>query len=392
MQTPPVLHIEAMDGTPRDLTLRLHQSIHDIPPAEWNLLAGNGNPFVRHEFLAAMEDSGSVGGRSGWYPYHAALRDAAGRLAAAAPAYAKAHSYGEYVFDHAWANALERAGGRYYPKLQIAAPFSPVPGPRMLLAPGLDMASLADALKIGAKQLKCSSVHATFCTEDEWHALGKAGWLQRMGVQYHWHNHGYADFEAFLAALASRKRKAIRRERRDAQAGLEIRPLRGSEMGKREWAAFHQFYLSTVDRKWGGAYLTESFFSLLGQRLGDAVVVMMAFRAGKPIAGALNLLGDEALYGRNWGATEDVPFLHFELCYYQAIEFAISLGLKRVEAGAQGQHKIQRGYLPSRTFSAHYLFHPGLNAAVADFLDAERPAIADEMAMLGEQSPYRVEP
>jgi predicted N-acyltransferase len=385
-------HIEAMDGTPRDLTLRLHQSIHDIAPEDWNRLAGTGNPFVRHEFLAAMEDSGSVGGRSGWYPYHAALRDGAGRLVAAAPAYAKAHSYGEYVFDHAWANALERAGGRYYPKLQIASPFSPVPGPRMLLAPGLDMASLADALKIGAKQLKCSSVHATFCTEAEWHALGKAGWLQRMGVQYHWQNRGYADFEAFLAALASRKRKAIRRERREAQDGLEIRPLRGSEMGAREWAAFYQFYLSTVDRKWGGAYLTESFFGLLGQRLGDAVVVMMAYRAGKPIAGALNLIGDDALFGRNWGATEDVPFLHFELCYYQAIDFAISHGLQRVEAGAQGQHKIQRGYLPSRTFSAHYMFHPGLNEAVADFLEAERPAIADEMAMLGEQSPYRVEP
>jgi predicted N-acyltransferase len=384
-------HIEAMDGTPRDLTLTLHQSIHDIAAADWDHLAGGGNPFVSHGFLAAMEDSGSVGGRSGWYPYHAALRDNAGKLVAAAPAYAKAHSYGEYVFDHAWANALERAGGRYYPKLQIAAPFSPVPGPRLLTAPGLPITALTDALRVAMGELKCSSVHATFCTEAEWHALGRAGWLQRMGVQYHWHNRDYADFEAFLAALASRKRKAIRRERRDATSGLEIRALRGAEMGKREWAAFHRFYLSTVDRKWGGAYLTESFFALLGQRLGDTVVVMMAFRAGRPIAGALNLLGRDALYGRNWGATEDIPFLHFELCYYQAIEFAIGLGLARVEAGAQGQHKIQRGYLPSRTYSAHYLAHPGLRDAVADFLDAERPAIIDEMAMLGEQSPYRAE-
>jgi len=391
MQSPWSLHIGRMDGTERDLTMTLHQSIHDVAAADWDSLSGGGNPFVSHGFLAAMEDSGSVGGRSGWYPYHAVLRDGAGRVVAAAPTYAKAHSYGEYVFDHAWANALERAGGRYYPKLQVAAPFSPVPGPRLLTAPGLDVATLGDALKVAMAELKCSSVHATFCTEAEWHALGRAGWLQRMGVQYHWHNRGYADFEGFLAALSSRKRKAIRRERREAQEGLEIRTLRGSEMGRREWAAFHRFYLSTVDRKWGGAYLTESFFALLGQRLGDAVVVVMAFRGGKPIAGALNLLGADALYGRNWGATEDVPFLHFELCYYQAIEFAIGLGLGRVEAGAQGQHKIQRGYLPSRTYSAHWLAHPGLRDAVGDFLEAERPAIVDEMAMLGEQSPYRSE-
>ncbi|MDD2877665.1 MAG: GNAT family N-acetyltransferase [Acidiphilium sp.] len=380
-----------MDGTPSELTLTLHQSVHDIDSFDWNRLAGGGNPFVCHAFLAALEDSGSVGGNSGWYPYHVALRDASHRLVAVAPTYAKAHSYGEYVFDHGWANALENAGGRYYPKLQVASPFSPVPGPRLLAVPGLDLAVLAEALEVAAKQLKCSSVHATFCTEAEWQALGHAGWLQRVGVQYHWHNQGYADFEGFLAALASRKRKAIRRERREACAGLEIRAVRGADMGKREWAAFHAFYLSTVDRKWGGAYLNERFFALLGERLADAVVVMMAFRAGQPIAGALNLLGDDTLYGRNWGATEDVPFLHFELCYYQAIEFAIARGLARVEAGAQGHHKIQRGYLPSQTYSAHFLAHPGLRQAVAGFLDAERPAIADEMAMLGEQSPYRTE-
>lgn len=379
-----------MDSTPYELSLSLHQSIHDIPSDEWNALA-SGNPFIGHEFLAALEDSGSVGGRTGWYPYHAALRDAEGRLLAAAPSYAKTHSYGEYVFDHAWANALERAGGNYYPKLQVAAPFSPVPGPRLLTAPDVEPAALAQALEIAAERLGCSSIHATFCTEAEWNALGAAGWLRRMGVQYHWYNRGYDDFEGFLAALASRKRKAIRRERRDAQAGLEIRPLRGNEMGRREWSAFHRFYLSTVDRKWGGAYLTEDFFPLLGERLGDSVVMMMAFRAGKPIAGALNLLGPDTLYGRNWGSVEDIPFLHFELCYYQAIEFAIAQGLARVEAGAQGQHKIQRGYLPSRTFSAHWVSLPGLRDAIAQFLDAERPAIEDEMHMLGDQSPYRSE-
>lgn len=379
-----------MDDRPSDLTLTLHQSIHEIDATAWDALA-DGNPFISHGFLATLEDSGSVGGQSGWYPYHAALRDRHGRLVGAAPSYAKDHSYGEYVFDHAWANALERAGGHYYPKLQVAAPFSPVPGPRLLVAPDLETTQLADALKTAAVRMNCSSVHLTFCTEVEWHALGRARWLQRMGVQYHWHNRGYADFEAFLAALVSRKRKAIRRERREAQDGLEIRVLRGPDMGRREWQAFYQFYLSTVDRKWGGAYLTEAFFPLLGERLRDAVVMVMAFRAGKPIAGALNLMGGNALYGRNWGSVEDVPFLHFELCYYQAIDFAITHRLARVEAGAQGQHKIQRGYLPNRTFSAHWLAHPGLSEAVAEYLNAERPAITDEMAMLGEQSPYRID-
>ncbi|MCF3948349.1 GNAT family N-acetyltransferase [Acidiphilium iwatense] len=380
-----------MDATRRDLTLTVHRSIHEIAADAWNALAG-GNPFVRHEFLGVLEDSVSVGGRSGWYPHHVVLNNEAGVPVAAAPAYAKTHSYGEYVFDHAWANALEHTGVRYYPKLQVAVPFSPVPGPRLLTAPSLDPASLAEALVASARRLKCSSVHATFCTVAEWNVLGEAGWLRRLGVQYHWHNRRYAVFEAFLEALSSRKRKAIRRERREASAGLEIRTLRGPELGRREWQAFYEFYLSTVDRKWGGAYLTERFFPLLGERLGDRVVVMMAFRAGRPIAGALNLLGDGALYGRNWGSVEDVPFLHFELCYYQAIDFAIAHRLARVEAGAQGQHKIQRGYLPSRTYSAHWIAHPGLAEAVAAFLDAERPAIAEEMAMLGAESPYRADP
>ena len=379
-----------MDQLPPELTLHLHQDIHEIDPIAWDALAGGvNNPFTSHGFLAALEASGSVGGKSGWYPYHAALRDGAGALVAAAPCYAKAHSYGEYVFDHGWAQALEQAGGRYYPKLQIAAPFSPVPGARLFTAPGTEMATLAQALRQATTRMNCSSAHVTFCTEAEWHSLAAAGWMQRIGVQYHWHNHNYRDFDGFLETLSARKRKAVRRERREAAAGLDIRVLRGSELSPRDWRAFYQFYLSTVDRKWGGAYLTEQFFPLLGAALGDQVVLIMAYRAGRPIAGALNLLGDGVLYGRNWGAIEDVAFLHFELCYYQAIEFAIAHGLQRVEAGAQGQHKIQRGYLPCPTYSAHWIAHRGLARAVAGFLAEERAAITEEIAMLGEQSPYR---
>ncbi|HET9148149.1 MAG TPA: GNAT family N-acetyltransferase [Acetobacteraceae bacterium] len=380
-----------MDQSTAEFTLTLHSDIGAVDAAEWNALPGTGNPFVRHEFLRALEESGSVGAKTGWYPQHAVLRDGEGRLAAAAPAYAKAHSYGEYVFDHGWANAFERAGGEYYPKLQVAVPFSPVPGPRLLCRPGIAPEGLGRGLIEATRSLGCSSAHITFCTEAEWTALGDAGWMRRLGVQYHWENEGYADFEAFLARLNARKRKAIRRERREAQAGLEIRALRGPEIGRAEWRAFYRFYLSTVDRKWGGAYLTERFFPLLGKVLGERVVLMMAFRAGKPIAGALNLMGDEALYGRNWGAAEDIPFLHFELCYYQAVDFAIRHGLKRVEAGAQGQHKIQRGYLPKPTYSLHWIGNRGLERAVAQFLDHERPSVEAEMAELAEASPFRNE-
>jgi predicted N-acyltransferase len=378
-----------MPDGPSKLTLSLHEKIAQIGQKAWDECAGDENPFVSYGFLSALEDSGSVGGRSGWHPRYAVLRDAAGGIAAVAPAYAKTNSYGEYVFDHAWANAMERAGGRYYPKLQIAVPFSPVPGPRFLVRPGFPVASLGGALIDAARELGCSSVHATFCTEAEWAELGDAGWLQRLGTQFHWDNHGYAGFDDFLAALSSRKRKAIKRERRDAAAGLTIRALSGAELTPEVWAAFYKFYLSTVDRKWGGAYLTRKFFDLLGARLGDKVVLMMAERNGKPIAGALNLRGRDALYGRNWGSVEDVPFLHFELCYYQAIDYAIAHGLKRVEAGAQGEHKIQRGYTPKPTYSAHWIDHPGLSAAVAEFLSAERPAMLQTMAAMEEDSPYK---
>jgi predicted N-acyltransferase len=379
------------DGAPV-LSLTLHPHIADIAAADWDACAGDGNPFVSHAFLSAVEDSGSASARTGWLPQHAALRDPAGRILAVAPMYAKSHSYGEYVFDHGWANALERAGGNYYPKLQVAVPFSPVPGPRLLIRPdaGLPAAALASALRQACTELDLSSVHVTFCAADEWEALGEAGWLQRLGTQFHWENAGYTTFEDFLGALSSRKRKTLRRERRDANAaGLTFLTLRGAEITKRHWDAFFRFYTSTVDRKWGSAYLTRGFFPLLSERLGDRVVLMLAEDRGKPVAGALNLMGREALYGRNWGCIGDWPFLHFELCYYRAIEFAIAEGLQRVEAGAQGEHKIQRGYLPRPTYSAHWIAHPGLRRAVADFVSDERAAMQAEMAALAEASPYR---
>ncbi len=376
------------------LTLTLHKAIGEVAAPDWDACAGDGNPFVRHAFLSAVEDSGSANSRTGWMPQHAVLRDAESRIVGCAPMYAKSHSYGEYVFDHGWAHAFERAGGNYYPKLQIAAPFSPVPGPRLLIRPDshLPQGAVASALGQACDELGLSSAHVTFCTREEWDALGEAGWLQRVGMQFHWENAGYADFEGFLAALASRKRKSIRRERRDAQnCGLEFVTLRGGDIGKRDWDAFYEFYTSTVDRKWGSAYLTRRFFTLLSERVGDAVVLMMARKGDKWVAGALNLLGAEALYGRNWGCKGDWPFLHFELCYYQAIDFAIAQGLKRVEAGAQGEHKIQRGYLPRPTYSAHYITHPGLRRAIAEFVEHERVAREGEMAQLAQFSPFRNE-
>lgn len=377
------------DGPP-DLALSLHDAIADIPAAAWDGCGTEGNPFVSHAFLAALEESGSVGGRTGWMPRHAALRDAEGRLVACAPMYAKMHSQGEYVFDHGWADAYERAGGRYYPKLQVCAPFSPVPGPR-LLTRGVAAAVLAQALRQACEGLDLSSVHVTFCTEAEWQALGAAGWLQRLGVQFHWTNRGYGSFDDFLGALASRKRKQVKRERREAEAsGFVLKTLRGHEITPRHWQAFHRFYRATTDRKWGrSAYLTPRFWPLLGEALGERVVLMVAEQDGEPVAGALNLLGAEALYGRNWGTLVEAPFLHFELCYYRAIDFAIAHGLSRVEAGAQGEHKIQRGYLPVPTCSAHWIAHAGLRRAVAQFLAQERPAMMREIAALATLSPYR---
>ena len=374
------------------LTLTLHKAIAEIAPADWDACAGRDNPFVSHAFLSVLEESGSAGGRTGWLPQHAVLRGPDGAVIAAAPMYAKSHSYGEYVFDHGWAQAMQRAGGHYYPKLQVAVPFSPVPGPRLLIRPGSGLlpAVLGSALAQACLELETSSVHVTFCTEAEYDALGAAGWLQRLGAQFHWTNEGYGSFEDFLGALASRKRKTIRRERRDANGcGLEFVALRGAEITRRHWDAFYGFYTATVDRKWGSAYLTRRFFHLLSERLGDAVVLMMAMHRGEPVAGALNLAGTDTLYGRNWGCRGDWPFLHFELCYYRAIDFAIAHGLKRVEAGAQGEHKIQRGYLPSPTYSVHFIAHAGLRRAVAEFLVHERADKLEQMADLAEYAPFR---
>src|SRR5882757_9675825 len=381
------------DGT-ATLTMSLHAAIKDIDPADWDACAGDVNPFVSHAFLRVVEDSGSANARTGWVPQHAVLHNDSGTVVAVAPIYAKSHSYGEYVFDHGWANALERVGVRYYPKLQVAVPFSPVPGPRLLRRPGtgVSIGVLADALQQACQVHDVSSVHVTFCQEDEWNGLGEAGWLRRMGMQFHWENNDYKDFDDFLGALSSRKRKVLRRERRDAQgAGLTFQALSGADITERHWDAFFRFYHATVDRKWGSAYLTRKFFSLLGERLGDRVVLMYAEKDGKPVAGALNLAGDEALYGRNWGCRGDWPFLHFELCYYRAIDWAIEHGLQRVEAGAQGRHKIQRGYLPKPTYSGHWIAHAGLRRAINNFVEDEQRGIRAEMAALAEQSPFRNE-
>lgn len=379
-----------MPDTSPALTLTLHASIADIEPAVWDACLPQDNPFVSHDFLLALEESGSASARTGWQPRHAVVRDAAGQVAAVAPMYVKSHSWGEYVFDQGWARAFEQAGGRYYPKLQVASPFSPVPGPR-LLSRTLPPETLGRALVQVCGEMGLSSVHATFCTAAEATALERAGWLTREGTQFHWENAGYDDFEAFLAALSSRKRKTIRRERREAAAGLEFVTLCGPEIGHAEWDAFYGFYTDTVDRKWGTAYLTRHFFTRLGERLGESVVLMLARRGREWVAGALNLRGPQALYGRNWGCRGEVPFLHFELCYYRAIEFAIAHRLARVEAGAQGMHKIARGYLPRPTYSAHWIAHAGLRRAVAAFLREERAQDAAEREALTALSPFRRE-
>ncbi|MEZ7136705.1 GNAT family N-acetyltransferase [Komagataeibacter sp. SM21] len=383
-----------MTGT----TMILHRRIAEIPAREWDDCAGDDNPFVSHAFLSALEESGSTSPQTGWLPQHLVLRNGAGRLLAVAPLYAKSHSFGEYVFDQQWAQAFAQAGGQYYPKLQAAVPFSPVPGPRLLAHPDAPDADAlrqlaARALRQACAELGLSSVHVTFCTQHEYDLMGQTGWLQRLGVQYHWDNCDYTTFDDFLDTLASRKRKAIRRERRDANAcGLTFHTYRGHEITESLWHDFYQFYLSTVDRKWGRAYLQPGFFPLLSQRLGDRVVLMVARQNGVPVAGALNLMGRDTLYGRNWGRLEgDWPFLHFELCYYRAIDFAIATGLKRVEAGAQGEHKLQRGYRPCLTHSAHWIDHPGLREAVADYLRHERAAIEAELPALDALTPYRAD-
>jgi predicted N-acyltransferase len=374
---------------PEPISARIAEGVASIPAAQWDACAGDGNPFLSHAFLSALEASGSVGAGTGWQSLPIVIDDAKGIPVAIAPAYAKSHSQGEYVFDHAWADAFEHAGGRYYPKIQVAAPFTPVPGPRLLLREP----ALAPALIAGIEALtdnnRLSSAHVTFVDEDQLPLFEEAGWLARAGTQFHWHNRGYADFDAFLADLSSRKRKAIRKERERAVEGLTIRHLSGAEITEAHWDAFWVFYQDTGSRKWGRPYLTRPFFSLLGEAMGDRLLLMFAERDGRPIAGALNLIGGDALYGRYWGCVEDVPFLHFELCYYQAIEAAIARGLPRVEAGAQGEHKLARGYVPVTTWSAHYIPDPGFRRAIEEYLERERDAVAQEQEFLGELTPFR---
>jgi predicted N-acyltransferase len=375
--------------TSSPVAARLVDGVRAIPADQWDACAGDANPFVGHAFLSALEDSGSTGGRSGWQPIPIVIDDAAGVPIAIAPAYAKSHSQGEYVFDHAWADAWERAGGAYYPKLQVAAPFSPVPGPRLLLREPAAAAPLIAALEAVTEQHGLSSAHVTFVSPDQLPLFEQAGWLVREGTQFHWANDGYASFDDFLNALASRKRKAIRKERAAAVEGLTIRHLTGPEIRPEHWDAFWAFYQDTGSRKWGTPYLKRGFFQLLGERLGTRVLLILAERDGVPIAGALNLIGADTLYGRYWGCTEEVPFLHFELCYYQAIDAAIARGLNTVEAGAQGEHKLARGYVPVPTWSAHYLPDAGFRRAVGDFLVRERAAVEHEHAYLSELAPFR---
>lgn len=369
------------------------ERIADVPAAGWDACAGDDNPFLSHAFLAALEDSRSVVPETGWLPRHVVVEDADGTVVGAAPTYVKGHSYGEYVFDHGWADAYERAGGRYYPKLLVAVPFTPVPGRRLLLHPDADRSVqdlLVETLVDVARQAGLSSVHVNFATREECLHLGESGFLLRIGQQFHWDNAGYSGFEDFLATLSSRKRKQLRKERQAAlAAGIEVRALTGAEITPRHWNAFYRFYLATADKKWGNAYLEKDFFIRLGRTMGDRVVLVVAEQDGQPIAGALNLRGADTLYGRNWGTLDDRPFLHFECCYYQAIDYAIAHGLSRVEAGAQGMHKIQRGYLPVPTYSAHWIADPALRNAVAHFLERERPAMEAEMAALARHSPYR---
>ncbi|HEY9216501.1 MAG TPA: GNAT family N-acetyltransferase [Phenylobacterium sp.] len=375
--------------------VRVCRRISEIGRADWDACAAaSGNPFVLYDFLNALEETGCATERTGWGPQHLAVEDEGGKVAAVMPLYVKSHSQGEYIFDHAWADAYERAGGRYYPKLLSAAPFTPATGARMLVRPDVGAGEGRAMLLAGAVGLAerygISSFHVNFPTEDEWRWLGGQGLALRQGQQYHWRNAGYATFDDFLGALSSSRRKTIRRERRDAQAGLEIACLTGADLAEEHWDAFYEFYMDTGSRKWGRPYLTRRFFSELGARMADKVLLVMARRGGRWIAGALNLIGDEALYGRNWGCIEDVPFLHFELCYYQAIEWAIGRGLSRVEAGAQGQHKIARGYLPAPVYSAHYIADAALRGPVERFVAQERAAMNQEMEWLAEEySPFK---
>ncbi|MBB4858052.1 putative N-acyltransferase [Novosphingobium chloroacetimidivorans] len=374
-----------------EVIAKVASGVSSLPADEWDALTDGANPFVSHAFLSALEDSRSVGGRSGWSASPIVIEDAEGRIAGALPAYLKEHSQGEYVFDHAWADAWHRAGGHYYPKLQIAAPFTPATGPRILTQDARLTLPLLRAAEALCAQSGLSSAHATFIAPEQVPLFEQAGWLLREDTQFHWENRGYSTFEDFLEALSSRKRKDLRKERAKAQEGVSIRALTGPDLKEEHWDAFWEFYQDTGQRKWGSPYLTRKAFSLLGERMADKILLVLAYDEDEPVAGALNFIGGDALYGRYWGALVDKPFLHFELCYYQAIDAAIALGLSRVEAGAQGGHKLARGYEPVATVSAHYIVHPGFREAVADFLKREREGAAQERLWLGERTPFKKE-
>ncbi len=376
---------------------RVVRSITEIPATDWDACANPGgdvefDPLVSHAFLDALERSESAMTRTGWQPFHLVI-ERSGQTVGVAPLYLKGHSRGEYVFDQNWADAWERAGGRYYPKLQCSVPFTPVTGRRLLAREPESVieATLASGCVNLAEQLDVSSLHVTFATERQWQLLGSMGFLKRIDQQFIWRNRGYASFDEFLAALASKKRKNLKRERRDALGnGIEMEWVTGSDLREHHWDAFYDFYMDTGHRKWGTPYLTRGFFSLIGQSMADHVLLIMARRGGRYVAGALNFIGSHALFGRNWGCIEDHPFLHFETCYYQAIDFAIDRGLTRVEAGAQGGHKVARGYEPTTTYSAHWIADRGLRNAIARFLDAEHKYVEHDQALIRERLPFKI--
>lgn len=379
-----------------ELIISVHPSTASIDRSTWNDLASSGgkipdNPFISHEFFLALEQSGCATADTGWQPQHIVI-SRGDTPVGLMPLFLKSHSMGEYVFDHAWADAIERAGGRYYPKLQSSVPFTPAGAPKLLTANGsTDMQILLlQAAETLAERLDASSIHATFVPESEERIAAAADWLVRHDTQFHWTNGGYTDFDAFLDTLQSRKRKAIRRERREALAGgIVCEWVTGSDLTEAHWDAFYAFYMDTGARKWGRPYLNRDFFSAISATMADRIVLMLARDGSDYIAGALNFLGRDTLYGRNWGAVRDVPFLHFELCYYQAVDFAIAHGLKRVEAGAQGHHKLARGYAPVTTRSIHHIVHPGLRRAVASYLDDEREQVAHQNQYLSGHAPFR---
>jgi len=368
-----------------EIIAKIASGVSGLNARAWDRLAGD-DPFVSHAFLSALEDSRSVGPGTGWTPAPILVEDDASHLIAAAPAYLKTHSQGEYVFDHGWAEAWQRAGGDYYPKVQVAVPFTPVPGPRLL---GTRPQQLLTAIEAVTTQNDMSSAHITFIDDAGAAECGRRGWLIRHGIQYHWFNRGYSNFDEFLTSLTSRKRKALRKERGAARDGLTFRELRGAEIRSSDWDAMWAFYQDTGSRKWGRPYLTREFFDLVAEKMGDRVLLFLAHRGPLPIAGALNFIGSDTLYGRYWGTVDEVPFLHFELCYYQAVEWAIEHGLSSVQAGAQGEHKIARGYEPVITRSAHFIPNRSFRDAVAQFLEAERSGVAAELEWLRQDLPYR---